>query len=55
VSKALLDRYKKNLAAYRAQMYEFCTRRGVCCLFTSNRVPFETMVLTYLRQRGLVR
>lgn len=55
VSRALLDRYKKNLAAYRTQLYEFCTRRGVCCLFTSNQVPFETMVLTYLRQRGLVR
>jgi uncharacterized protein (DUF58 family) len=55
VSRALLDRYKKNLAAYRAGLYEFCTRRGVTCLFTSNRVPFETLVLTYLRQRGLVR
>ncbi len=55
VSRALLDRYKKNLAAFRASLYEFCTRRGVTCLFTSNRVPFETLVLTYLRQRGLVR
>jgi len=55
VSRALLDRYKKNLAAYRAALYEFCTRRGVTCLFTSNRVPFETLVVTYLRQRGLVR
>jgi uncharacterized protein (DUF58 family) len=55
VSKALLKRYKENLAAYRAGLYEFCTRRGVTCLFTSNRVPFEQLVLTYLRQRGLVR
>jgi uncharacterized protein (DUF58 family) len=55
VSKALLKRYKENLAAYRAKLYEFCTRRGVTCLFTSNRVPFEQLVLTYLRQRGLVR
>jgi uncharacterized protein (DUF58 family) len=55
VSKALLSRYKQNLAAFRAKLYEFCTRRGVTCLFTSNRVPFEQLVLTYLRQRGLVR
>jgi hypothetical protein len=55
VSKALLDRYKKNLAAYRGALYEFCTRRGATCLFTSNKVPFETLVLHYLRQRGLVR
>jgi uncharacterized protein (DUF58 family) len=55
VSRALLKQYKDNLAAYRAQLYEFCTRRGVACLFTSTQVPFETLVLTYLRQRGLVR
>ena len=55
VSRALLKRYKENLAAYRAKLYEFCTRRGISCLFTSTQVPFETLVLTYLRQRGLVR
>ncbi len=55
VSAALIDRYKKNLAAYRASLAEFCTRRGVTYLFTSNQVPFERLVFTYLRQRGLVR
>jgi uncharacterized protein (DUF58 family) len=55
VSAPLLKRYKQNLAAYRAALHEFCTRRGVACLFTSNQVPFERLVLTYLRQRGLVR
>jgi uncharacterized protein (DUF58 family) len=55
VSAPLLKRYKQNLAAYRAALYEFCTRRGVACLFTSNQVPFDRLVLTYLRQRGLVR
>jgi uncharacterized protein (DUF58 family) len=55
VSRALLKRYKDNLAAYRAKLHEFCTRRGIMCLFTSTEVPFETLVLTYLRQRGLVR
>jgi uncharacterized protein (DUF58 family) len=55
VSAALINRYKKNLAAYRAGLAEFCTRRGVTYLFTSNQVPFERLVFTYLRQRGLVR
>lgn len=55
VSGPLLKRYKQNLAAYRAALHEFCTRRGVTCLFTSNQVPFDRLVLTYLRQRGLVR
>ena len=40
VNGPLLRRYKENLAAYRAALHDFCTRRGVCCLFTSNQVPF---------------
>lgn len=55
VSAALLKRYKQNLAAYRTKLHEFCTRRGVSCLFTSNQVPFDRLVFSYLRQRGLVK
>jgi uncharacterized protein (DUF58 family) len=55
VSAPLLKRYKQNLAAYRAALHEWCNRRGVSYLFTSNQVPFDRLVLTYLRQRGLVR
>ncbi len=55
VSGPLLKRYKQNLAAFRAGLHNFCTRRGINCLFTSNQVPFDRLVLTYLRQRGLVR
>jgi uncharacterized protein (DUF58 family) len=55
VSAPLLRRYKQNLASYRAALHQFCARRGVSCLFTSNQVPFDRLVLTYLRQRGLVR
>jgi uncharacterized protein (DUF58 family) len=55
VSAPLLKRYKQNLAAYRAALHEFCTRRGITCLFTSNQVPFDRLVLSYLRQRGLVK
>jgi uncharacterized protein (DUF58 family) len=55
VTAPLLNRYKKNLAAYQAALQRFCSRRGITYLFTSNRVPFERLVLTYLRQRGLLR
>ncbi len=55
VSSPLLKRYKQNLAAYRAGIHEFCTRRGISYLFTGNQVPFDRLVLTYLRQRGLVK
>jgi uncharacterized protein (DUF58 family) len=55
VSSPLLKRYKQNLAAYRASLHEFCTRRAISYLFTSNQVPFDRLVLSYLRQRGLVK
>ena len=55
VSAPLLKRYKQNLAAFRAGIHEFCTRRGVSYLFTSNQVPFDRLVMTYLQQRGLVK
>src|SRR5438552_4394461 len=55
VSGPLLKRYKQNLAAYRAALHDFCTRRGASYLFTSNQIPFDRLVLTYLRQRGLVK
>jgi uncharacterized protein (DUF58 family) len=55
VSGPLLKRYKQNLAAFRAGIHEFCTRRGASYLFTSNQVPFDRLVLNYLRQRGLVK
>jgi len=55
VSGPLLKRYKQNLAAYRAALYEFCARRGVSYLFTSNQVPFERLIFSFLRQRGLVK
>jgi uncharacterized protein (DUF58 family) len=55
ISAPLLKKYKETLAAYRLKLAEFCTRRGVNYLFTSNQVPFDRLVLGYLRQRGLIR
>lgn len=55
VSAPLLKKYKQNLAAFRGALNDFCMRRGITYLFTSNQVPFDRLVLTYLRQRGLVK
>src|SRR6202790_2315532 len=55
VSGPLLKKYKQNLAAFRGTLNDFCLRRGITYLFTSNQVPFDRLVLTYLRQRGLVK
>jgi len=55
VTRALLNRYKQNLRAYCQQLRDFCTRRGVTYLFTSTGVPFDQLVLTYLRRRGMLK
>jgi uncharacterized protein (DUF58 family) len=55
VSSELIKRYKQNLAAFQGTLQEFCNRRGITYLMTSNKVPFDKLVLTYLRKRGLVR
>lgn len=55
ISKPLLDRYKANLQAYCTELKDHCTRRGITYLFTSTRIGFDVLVLSYLRQRGLIR
>jgi hypothetical protein len=55
VSAPLIKRYKQNLAAFQAALQEFCNRRGISYLMTSNQTPFDKLVLSYLRKRGLVR
>lgn len=55
ISAPLLERYKNTLASFRNGLNTFCQRRGMSCLFTSNQVPFEKLVLGYLRSRGLVK
>ena len=55
VSKPLLDRYQRTLAAFLAGAREFCTRRGIHYLMANTEIPVEQMVSSYLRRRGLVR
>jgi uncharacterized protein (DUF58 family) len=55
ISAPLLQRYQETLKAFRAALAGFCSRRGMAYLFTSNQVPFEKLVLSYLRSRGLLR
>jgi uncharacterized protein (DUF58 family) len=55
VSRALLNRYQQTLQAFCSQFKEYCTRRGVSYLFTGTDVPFDELILTYLRQRGLLK
>jgi hypothetical protein len=55
ISRPLLNRYKANLEAYCTQLRDFCVRRGMNYLLASTKVPFDQLVINYLRQRGLLR
>lgn len=55
VSRPLLEKYKRTVAAFIDGAREFCTRRGMSYLMTSTETPVETLVSSYLRRRGLVR
>lgn len=54
ITPALLKRYQANLQAYCRHIREQCVRRGAAYLAGDTSVPFDTMVLKYLRQRGLL-
>lgn len=55
ISRALINRYKRNLEAYCGGLREFCSARGINYLFTGTEVPFDQMVLSYFRRRGLLK
>ena len=55
VSRPLLDKYKRTLAAFVEGAREFCTRRGMNYLMVSSQTPIDTLVANYLRKRGLIR
>lgn len=54
ITQPLLKKYKSNLNAYCLALKDFVTRRGGTYLFSSTAVPFDTLVLNYLRERGLL-
>lgn len=55
ISAPLLKRYDQTVAAFVTGAREFCARRGMTHLVTSTAQPFEQIITSYLRQRGLVR
>jgi uncharacterized protein (DUF58 family) len=55
ISSALLKYYKRNMAAYCNELKAFCTRRGATYALTNSGESVESLVLNYLRRRGLLR
>jgi uncharacterized protein (DUF58 family) len=55
IGRPLLKAYGRTLQRFRDEAKEYCSRRGMHYLFCSTALPFERLVLGYLRQRGLLR
>lgn len=55
VSAALLKRYKENLNAYCGKLRDFCVRRGMMHLTIDTSTDLTTLLLDYLRKRGLLK
>jgi uncharacterized protein (DUF58 family) len=54
ITQPLMAQYRKNLNAYCLSLKDYLRRRGGVYLFTSTAVKFDTLVLNYLRERGLL-
>ena len=54
ISPALVKRYKTNLQAYCQHVRDACMRRGISYMAAETDVPFENVILRYLRERGLL-
>jgi uncharacterized protein (DUF58 family) len=55
ISRPLLEKYKRTVAAFIDGARNFCSRRDMTYLMTGTDTPVETLVSNYLRRRGLVR
>ncbi len=55
ISAPLLKIYHRNLDAFRAEIKDFASKRGMHYAFTSTAIPFHHLILDYLRKRGLVK
>lgn len=55
VSAPLLRRYRDNLAAFVASVRDYCTRRGMTHILARTSLPFDVLVLDFLRKRGILQ
>jgi uncharacterized protein (DUF58 family) len=53
-SSVVVERYKKIVADWCEDAESFCRRRGIDYLRVLTTWPFETLVLGYMEQRGLI-
>ena len=55
ISAPLIRRYKETLAAFVSSLKDYCTRRGMTHVLAPTSLPFDTLILDYLRKRGVVK
>lgn len=54
-SRRLAESYRKTVRGFCSSMQQFCAGHGITYLFASTDLPFEALVLNYLRLVGLVK
>lgn len=54
-SAPLIRKYKDTLAAFVASVRDYCTRRAMTHILAPTTLPFDTLILDYLRRRGIVQ
>jgi uncharacterized protein (DUF58 family) len=54
ISAPLLRRYKANLSAYVGELTRFCTRREISLITVRSDLGVETLLLDFMRRRGLL-
>jgi uncharacterized protein (DUF58 family) len=54
-SRRLMENYQKTVRGFCSSLQQFCAARGISYLFASTDLPFEALVLNYLRIAGLLK
>ena len=55
ISAPLVKRYKETLAAFVGSVKDYCTKRGMTHILAPTTLPMETLILDFLRKRGVVQ
>ncbi len=55
ITAPLLKKYKATLNAYCNRLHEFCAQRDIVHMTVKSDTPVDTLVLDYLRRRGLLK
>jgi len=54
-TRSVMRAYERQLDGFRGGLKTYCAERGIGYLYTTTALPFEELILSYLRMAGLVR